>query len=346
MSAKQLTQFSHTPLDGVEAVFADLDGVVYRGSGAIDHAVDQLNFVQQHLPVGFITNNASRTALAVAEQLNGFGMHVRESDVITSPMAAADLLKTLLPAESVVFIVGSDALAEQVQNAGFRVTRDRSDNPVAVVQGFHPTVNWQHLADASYIVQNGATWVATNSDWTMPTAEGIAPGNGTLVSAVHTAAGPLATVAGKPEPAIFHTALESFNVKSALMLGDRLDTDIMGAKAAGLKSALIMTGIDGFRQLMAAGPEQQPDYILANLSELTRAYPVAHRLEHQGHPVVQVGKAAVALIDDVHVEVAAVDPDDPLNLLRAACTTIWETGRAIYGFYISEEILTLENLKF
>ncbi|MGB3413911.1 MAG: HAD-IA family hydrolase, partial [Microbacteriaceae bacterium] len=156
---------------------------------------------------------------------------------------------------------------------------------------------------------------------------------------VHTAAGPLATVAGKPEVPIFEEALERFGISQALMVGDRLDTDIMGAKRAGIKSALVLTGIDGPKQVLASGVEQQPDFILNDLRELHLPYPQAIRSEHNGQPVVTVGKAAVTLRDQVHVEILSRD-EDPTNLLRAACQLIWPTNRAIFGFYVDEEIFS------
>lgn len=328
----------NTPLTGVAAVFADLDGVVYKGKLPIDFAVDSLQQVAETLPVGYITNNASRTPEAVAEQLRGFGLSVSPEHVVTSPQAAAQLLTTLVTPGAKVFVVGGTAIEDQLRDRGFEPTRDSESEPAAVIQGFHPTVSWKELAEAAFLVQEGAVWVATNTDWTMPVERGIAPGNGTLVSAVHTAAGPLATVAGKPEVPIFAEALNRFGVQEALMIGDRLDTDIMGAKRAGIRSALVLTGIDGPKQVLAAGPEQQPDYILNDLRELHLPYPEVHRFEHQGHPVVQVGNAAVALVNQTHVEILAKDENDPTQLLRAACELIWPTGRAIFGFYVDEEI--------
>ena len=328
----------NTPLHGVEVVFADLDGVVYKGKLAIEHAVEALQRTAQTLPVGYITNNASRTPDAVAEQLRGFGLSVTGEQVVTSPQAAAQLLTTVIEPGSRVFVVGGDAIEDQLRARGFVPTRDSESHPVAVVQGFHPSVSWKELAEAAFLVQEGAVWVATNTDWTMPVERGIAPGNGTLVSAVHTAAGPLATVAGKPEVPIFQEAMQRFGVTTALMLGDRLDTDIMGAKRAGIRSALVLTGIDGPKQVLAAGPEQQPDFILNDLRELDQPYPEAIRFEYQGHPVVQVGNAAVALVNQTHVEILSKDDENPTQLLRAACELIWPTGRAIFGFYVDEEI--------
>src|SRR6201995_4309033 len=127
-------------------------------------------------------------------------------------------------------VVGGAGLTSEVEKAGFRVTRSADDGPAAVVQGFHPSVGWTELAGASYALRGtGIPWIATNTDWTIPQARGLAPGHGTLVSAVHTATGLLPEVAGKPERAIFDAAVARFGGRHPLFVGDRLDTDVVGA---------------------------------------------------------------------------------------------------------------------
>ena len=248
---------SATPLDGVDLVLADLDGVVYKGPDAIPYAVDALNAAAEAHRVGYLTNNASRTAASVAEHLTSLGLSVVAEEVVTSPQAAMRVMTTLVPAGSTIMVVGGAGLVDEVEKAGFTVTRSALDNPAAVVQGFSPDVAWAHLAEAAYALhaakgETGIPWVATNTDWTIPQARGTAPGNGTLVSAVHTAVGRLAVVAGKPEVPMFEVATDRFNATSTLVIGDRLDTDILGANRAGLSSALVLTGIDQAKQVLAA----------------------------------------------------------------------------------------------
>jgi glycerol 3-phosphatase-2 len=204
-----------TPLDGVDAVLADLDGVVYQGPNAIPFAVDSLTRVAADgIRIGYITNNASRTDLQVAEHLSSFGLEVAAADVVTSPQAAVRLLAELVDPGSLILVVGGDGLVDELGKAGFGVTRESADNPAAVIQGFSPDVGWKQLAEASFALHRGIPWVATNTDWTIPVAGGIAPGNGTLVSAVHTAVGRLPVVAGKPEVAIFEEARRRFETDS------------------------------------------------------------------------------------------------------------------------------------
>lgn len=227
-----------TPLDGIDVVLADLDGVVYAGSGALPYAVESLNRAGETRRLGYVTNNASRTDASVAGHLSELGLRVTPDDVVTSPQAAVRLLADRIAPASTVLVVGGEGLVVELEKAGFIVTRSADDTPAAVVQGFAPEVGWAQLAEAAFALalpedQGGIPWIATNTDWTIPQARGIAPGNGTLVSAVHTAVGRLPLVAGKPEIPIFLEAVKRFEAKTPLFIGDRLDTDILGANRAG-----------------------------------------------------------------------------------------------------------------
>lgn len=327
-----------SPLAGRELLLADLDGVVYRGANEIPHAVPALTQAAEALRIGYITNNASRTDVAVAEQLRGFGLHLEPRDIILSPQAAVSLLRDTVPAGATVLVVGGEGLTTELKKAGFRITRSAEDRPAAVVQGFAPEVGWRELAEASFALQGSPEadelpWIATNTDWTVPLERGVAPGNGTLVSAVHIAVGRLPVFAGKPETAIFDTAFERFGTRNALMLGDRLDTDIQGARASGIASALVLTGIDRPKQLLAAPEHQRPTYILSNLKQLFEPYPVVE-VDRKG--AVTVGKASVRMESN---RVVIVRPgDDPLNLLRAGCEAIWRSGLAIFALQVPEEL--------
>src|SRR5918994_1235642 len=256
-----------------------------------------------------------------------------DGDVVTSPQAAMRLLASRIPAGATVLVVGGDGLVVEVERAGFAVTRSADDAPAAVVQGFAPEVGWAQLAEAAYALkvpeeEGGIPWIATNTDWTIPQARGIAPGNGTLVSAVHTAVGRLATVAGKPETPIFEEAVARFGAQHPLFLGDRLDTDILGANRAGIASALVLTGIDRPKHVLAAPAGSQPTFVLGDLRELDQPYP---------EPVVRggsvtVGRATVR-IDGADILIVS-EGDRQIDLLRAGAKAIWDSGRAIYGFRV------------
>jgi glycerol-1-phosphatase len=329
-----------TPLDGVDVVLADLDGVVYTGENAIPYAIESLNEAATGARLGYITNNASRTDASVASHLTSLGLQVEARDVVTSPQAAVRLLAQQISAGATVLVVGGDGLVDEVVKAGFSVTRSADDNPAAVIQGFAPDVGWRELAEASFAlasdVQPEIPWIATNTDWTIPVARGIAPGNGTLVSAVHIAVGRLPIVAGKPEVAIFDEAVARFDSKNPLFIGDRLDTDIRGANRAKIPSAHVLTGVDKAKQLIAADSESRPRFILEDLRGLREPYP--ETVFSKNATVATVGNATVRLVGD-SVEIVK-DGESELNLLRAACAIIWKSGRAIYGLTVPERLYT------
>ena len=182
--------------------------------------------------------------------------------------------------------------------------------------------------------EGGIPWIATNTDWTIPQARGVAPGNGTLVSAVHTAIGRLATVAGKPEVPIFEEAVARFGARHPLFLGDRLDTDILGANRAGIPSALVLTGIDRPKHVLAAPAGSQPTFILGDLRELHEPYPEV-RVARRRARACAVRRVR---IDGPDVRIRRAG-DRPIDLLRAGAAAIWATGRAIFGFRVPERAL-------
>lgn len=326
-----------TPLDGVDTVLADLDGVVYSGPGALPHAIESLNGAARTRRLGFITNNASRTDATVAAHLRELGLHTEATDIVTSPQAAVRLLSTMVPSGSTVLVVGGAGLVDELEKAGFVVTRSADDRPAAVVQGFAPEVGWAQLAEAAFalkvpVEEGGIPWIATNTDWTIPQARGIAPGNGTLVSAVHTAVGRLATVAGKPETPIFEEAVARFGSQHPLFIGDRLDTDILGAQRAGIPSALVLTGIDRPKHVLAAPPDSRPTYILEDLRGLDQPYP---RTVIKGDTVSVRG--ASVRVDGADLVIES-EGREPIDLVRAGAAAIWNSGRAIFGFRVPERL--------
>ena len=328
-----------TPLEGVGLVLADLDGVVYQGHRPIDHAIASLTKATKRAQLGFITNNASRTPASVAEQIVALGLPARPDDVVTSPQAAIRVLSRLSEPGSLVLVVGGEGLTSEVERAGFRVTRFADDSPDAVIQGFSPEVGWTDLAQASFALQRRPEipWVATNTDWSIPVEGGVAPGNGALVSAVHLAVGRLATFAGKPEKEIFDVALERFGPQGeALMIGDRLDTDILGANRAGIRSALVLTGIDTPKTLLASDEPMRPTYVFEDLRDLHKASPETIRSEDSdGVHTVEVGRAVVRRKGHV-IRVARAGRK--IDLIRAGATIIHDSGLKIFGLDVDAQI--------
>jgi HAD superfamily hydrolase (TIGR01450 family) len=320
-------------IDEFDSVLLDLDGVVYLGSKAVVHAVETINQLQaEGITVGYVTNNSSRKPESIADQLNGFGLNVEPNQVIGSARAGAKMLSERVPAGSRVLVVGGEGLRFEVEALGFMVVSTADENPAAVIQGFAPDVGWTQLAEAAYAIQRGAVWLATNQDWTIPREGGIAPGNGTLVSAVHTAVGILPDFAGKPFAPIYQSALDQLGIKKPLFVGDRLDTDIRGAHNFGMASACVMTGVASRRELIGARVEDRPDYILEDLRGLLAPYQ-APKQTKRGQ---SLNKVSVELLG-TKVLVTEGDPRS-LDALKAATQLIWTSSIPIYGLEVEEAL--------
>src|SRR3954471_1877533 len=257
-----------------DVALLDLDGVVYVGPDPVPDAPENLRkAAQEGMRIGYITNNASRPASVVAEHLASFGLDVIADDVVTSAQAAAKLIAAEFPEGSPVLVVGGEGLIAALEEYELKPVRSSDAHPVAVVQGFHPDVNWVMLADGAHAINEGAKWYATNLDLTIPTAGGKAPGNGTLVQAVRAAVEVDPVVAGKPEPPLLETSIERLKAERPLMIGDRLDSDIAGAHAVGIASLWVATGVNDARDLAVAPKNQRPTYIAADLGALAEAQP-------------------------------------------------------------------------
>ena len=319
--------------DKYDLVLADLDGVIYEGSKPIEAAVDSINeLASREIKIGYVTNNSSRKPSTIADQLRSFGLSLDDYQVISSGQTAVELLLKLIPHGSKVLVVGGEGLRNFTAQAGFEIVSDSDQKPEAVIQGFAPDVSWKDLAEASYAIQAGAIWIATNSDWTLPQEKGVAPGNGTLVSAVHTAVGQFPVVAGKPEPAIFETALDVFKTRSALFIGDRLETDSLGANRAKVDSAIVLTGIASRKDLLGAKEDERPKYILENLADLLLDYPTISPTKH-GY---KCNRTVVELLGD-RVMVTEGEPSS-IDALRAACSVIWNAPKHVHFLDVQKEL--------
>lgn len=281
-----------------DAVLLDLDGVVYRGGDAVPGAVEALNLAQG-VRLAYLTNNANRPPEAVAEHLRELGLHPSVDDIVTSAQAIAGVIAHDVPPGSPVLVIGGEGLRSALRTRGLHPVDDRrTPGLAAVVQGYMPDLGWRDLAEAAYAVQAGAPWYASNTDLTIPTAEGIAPGNGALVHAVRLATGREPVVAGKPYAPLFEETMERIAPSSPLMVGDRLDTDIRGARQAGIASLFVLTGVNTLTDVLNADPRERPDLVGAGLASL-----------HEPHPVVAVEGgtarcgAAIAEIHDGAIRV-------------------------------------------
>jgi HAD superfamily hydrolase (TIGR01450 family) len=305
-------------IEGPDALFLDLDGVVYDGPDPIDGVVEAFAAIgAAGLPFAFLTNNASRTAEEVAAHLTSFGIGaVPASAVVTSAQAIASIMAAELPAGAAVLVVGGPGLREPVAESGLRIVESADDEPVAVVQGFHPEVGWRHLAEASYAVRAGARWYASNGDLTFPSGRGLAPGNGSLIQTVANATGQRPFIAGKPGTPLFDEARRRLGCARPLMVGDRLDTDVEGAIASGMPILGVLSGVEDLGSYAAAPVGNRPSFVAANLSGILLPQP----------PVELLGdKARCGTAEAVHdgvVRLTCGQPDS-VEALRVLLTLAW-----------------------
>jgi HAD superfamily hydrolase (TIGR01450 family) len=251
----------------------DLDGVVYIGPDAVPGAAEHLAAVGEDLHVAFVTNNASRPPGSVADHLRELGIDVADEDVVTSAQAAARLLVDRVPEGAAVFVIGGRGLEVALDEVGLCPVQDRDGQPAAVVSGFSADLRWGTVIAGAILVREGLPWVASNTDLTVPTPHGPGPGNGALVGAVARFAGREPVVAGKPEPPLLEETRRRVGGKRPLVVGDRLDTDILGARRVGYDSLLVTTGVTGLAELVAAPEGMRPSYVGSDLGALTRRHP-------------------------------------------------------------------------
>jgi glycerol 3-phosphatase-2 len=257
-----------------DVAMLDLDGVVYVGPDAVPGAPDHLaRAAAAGMRLAYVTNNASRPPSRVAAHLRELGVDAHDEDVVTSAQAAARLLAEQLPAGSPVFLIGGTGLEVALDELGLRAVQDPDEDPVAVVSGFAGDLRWSTVIAGAILVRDGLPWVASNTDLTVPTPRGPGPGNGALVSVVARFAERDPVVAGKPEAPLFEETLRRVGGSRPLVVGDRLDTDILGARKVGYDSLLVMTGVTDAAILVSAAPDLRPSYVAADLVALQQAQP-------------------------------------------------------------------------
>lgn len=254
----------------------DLDGVVYVSGHAIEGAPEAIAAVRNSSTrVAFITNNASRPPEAVVKNLVRLGVQAWEDDVVTSAQAAARMLASRLAPESRVLMLGAEGLARALVEEALVPVRsaEEADGVAAVVTGYGPDVMWRDVMRTAVLIRDGLWWVATNTDLTLPTSFGTAPGHGVMVRMLSQFSGVDPAIAGKPQRPLFDETIRRVGGQRPLMVGDRLDTDIEGAQNAGVDSLLVLTGVTGLAELVAAAPAQRPTYVSAGLTGLLRPQP-------------------------------------------------------------------------
>ncbi|MER8003917.1 HAD-IIA family hydrolase [Streptomyces sp. NPDC095613] len=261
--------------EAYDTALLDLDGVVYAGGEAIPHAVESLREARDAgMRLAYVTNNALRTPDVVAEHLTELGVPAAPGDVITSAQAVARLIAESVPPGSRVLVIGGEGLRVALRERGLAPVDSADDDPAAVVQGYGgPDITWGRFAEACHAVNRGVPWFASNTDLTIPSARGIVPGNGAAVEVVRIATGAEPRVAGKPLPPMHRETILRTGAERALVVGDRLDTDIEGAFNGGVDSLLVLTGVTDAAALLAAEPRHRPTYVDEDLRGLLTGQP-------------------------------------------------------------------------
>ena len=266
---------AHSPavpsLAEIEALIVDMDGVLWRDQAMLPGVTQFFASLDAwELPFVIATNNATSPALVIRDRLLKEGVRLRDAQVLTSAEAAAIFLVQQVGPGTPVLVIGESGLRSAVTECGMRIV-DRADDAEVVVAGLERGLAWEQLAEATLAIRAGALFVATNTDATFPSERGLLPGAGALIAALQTASGVSPVVIGKPEPRLFLAAVDRMASRPdrTLVVGDRVETDILGARRGGLPSALVLTGVTRREDLPHA--PVQPDWLFEDLPALTAA---------------------------------------------------------------------------
>lgn len=255
-------------LTAIRGVVLDMDGVLWRGTDVIPGAPEFVSFLRaRHIPYELATNNSTKSVMDYVARCQSLGIAVDAGQIITSSVVTADELQRNHPAGTPIYVIGSIRLTELLTERGYVI------DPLAakvVVVGLDVNITYEKLTHALRRLLAGAEFIGTNGDVTIPQTDGLAPGSGSLIAALQTASGRIARLMGKPQPAMFQSALARLGCTpdGALMIGDRLDTDIFGAQSVGFKTALVLTGVSQRTDIGAV----QPDAVYDDLFALCAAW--------------------------------------------------------------------------
>jgi glycerol-1-phosphatase len=315
------------PATAYDVALLDLDGVVYVGPDAVPGVPEALHRARAAgMVLGFVTNNAARTPEEVAAHLTALGIEAAPADVITSSQAAATVVAGLFGSSARVLPVGGPGVAAALRAAGLTVVERAEERPDAVVQGYGREVGWAQLAEAVVAVRGGARHVATNADATIPSPRGPLPGNGAMVAVVRGVTGQEPLITGKPDPAMHAECVRRTGARRPLVVGDRLDTDIEGARRAGAASLLVLTGVTDPGILLAAGPDQRPDLLAPDAAGVLVPHPSVARTAtgwRCGSWEARTTEGGGLLLEQAGEEQEDDVASDGLDGLRALCVAHW-----------------------
>ena len=262
-------------IDKFECFLIDLDGVVYVEHKPIEGSIETINhLVDIGKEILYITNDPRSSLNEYTQKLKDLGLRVAEKDVITSAIAIASHIKTHTEksGKKRAYVIGSDALKNEVMVAGLTlVDGDEAKSADYVILGGHPGFHYNELKIATLALRNGAEFFATSRDPAYPSSEGHVPATGAILAALEVASGKNAVVAGKPEQIIFEEALsrnKCTGKENTVIIGDRLDTDIMGGITAGISTILSLSGSTKKEDIKVS--PIKPDFVIEDLRDLIK----------------------------------------------------------------------------
>ncbi|MEP7288725.1 MAG: HAD-IIA family hydrolase [Chloroflexota bacterium] len=254
-------------LNEIRAAIFDMDGVIWRGTEILPGVPDLFLLLQKHkIPYAMATNNSSRNVAEYVTRFEGLGIPITDQLVINSGAVTAEIMLTKYPAGTPIYVIGSDSLVQLLTSSGYVIDPEQAS---VVVVGLDVSVTYDKLRIAGQRILAGADFIGTNGDVSIPTPQGTAPGAGSILAALVAMTGKQPRLMGKPEPIMFEVVLERLGTPppQTLMIGDRLDTDIDGARLAGLRTALILTGVSTRADIGAIAPDGIYDDLAALLVE-------------------------------------------------------------------------------
>ena len=256
-----------TILERFSAFILDVDGVLVKGSEPIPGAQEALKLLRKHGRVLLLTNNSTRSRAETARRLRELGLDIDPNDTVTSSYVAARYLREEF-GPSRVWVVGEEGLREELSLAGHTLVDPGQAE--WIVAGMDRELSYRKLCRALQGLLAGARFLATNRDATFPTPEGLLPGAGATVGAIEGMGFPPEQVVGKPSPIAYRIALEVAGVppEEALMVGDRLETDILGAQRVGIATCLVLSGISRGEDVTRSGIK--PTWLAQDIGALAR----------------------------------------------------------------------------
>ncbi len=256
----------------VTGLLIDMDGVLYRGKMTLPGAATFIHALQSRdIPYLYLTNNASRTPAMYVAHLAKMGIDAEAGQFMTSALATSAFLQAEKPGAT-VFIVGEIGISEALRNAGFTLLPLAAGRDAeVVVSSFDRQLTYAKLREASLAIERGALFVQTNPDLNIPMPDGLHPGAGAIAATLIATTNRYPVIMGKPQPEIFRQALARLNTlpEQTFMIGDRLETDIVGAQRMGLRSVMVETGTSSREEALRS--PSPPDLIVPDLTTLLSA---------------------------------------------------------------------------